>query len=158
MINSRDLKELEPTTRAMAYKMLKACTEAGLNVLVTSTFRDVDSQNAIYAQGRTAPGGKVTNARGGSSFHQYRCAFDVVPLVGGKAIWDNEDLWTNIRDIGEACGLESASRWGSFPEWPHFQHPDGLSVKQLAGLYTFGQRPKDWSDEDDAAAEASKDE
>lgn len=156
MINSRDLKELEPKTRILAYKLVKACKEAGIDLLVTSTFRDKESQDDIYAQGRTKPGGKVTNARGGMSFHQYRCAFDVVPLVGGKAVWNDDHLWTNIRDLAEALGLESGSRWHSFPEWPHLQHTNGLGIKQLNAVYSFGERHKDWTAAEDAEAEAHK--
>ena len=153
MINSRKLQDLEPSTRKMAYEMIKACTEEGIDLLVTSTFRDVESQNELYAQGRTKPGGKVTNAKGGFSFHQYRCAFDVVPLVNGKAIWNDQKLWERIRDIGEAVGLESASRWKSFQEWPHFQNTNGLSVRDLLAMYGFGERHIDWSEAEEMEVE-----
>ena len=87
MINSRDLKELHPIVQAKAVLFIERCRLAGITLLVTSTYRDFESQNALYAQGRTAAGKKVTNAKGGQSFHNWRVALDVVPLRNGKPVW-----------------------------------------------------------------------
>ena len=107
----------------------------GINLLVTSTYRDNDSQAALYAQGRTTPGNIVTNAKAGESYHNYRCAVDVVPLVNGKAVWNTsgEDgkLWEKVGEIGEKNGLEWAGRWKSFKEMAHFQYTGGLTLAQL---------------------------
>ena len=85
----------------------------------------------IRDRGRTIPGKIVTNARAGQSFHNYRCAFDVVPLVNGKCIWDDEYLWNKIGMIGEFCGLIWAGRWTTFKETAHFQYTGGLTISQL---------------------------
>ena len=128
MINSRNIHDLHPAVRAMAQNMIDACQSVGITLLVTSTYRDHASQQALYNQGRTTPGAKVTNARPGQSWHNWRCAFDVVPLVHGKAVWDDQELWNKIGEIGEACGLEWAGRWKSFKEMPHFQYTAGLTL------------------------------
>ena len=128
MINSRNIHDLHPAVRAMAQNMIDACLSVGITLLVTSTYRDHASQQALYNQGRTTPGAKVTNARPGQSWHNWRCAFDVVPLVHGKAIWADQELWDKIGEIGEACGLEWAGRWKSFKEMPHFQYTAGLTL------------------------------
>ena len=128
MINSRNIHDLHPAVRAMAQNMIDACQSVGITLLVTSTYRDHASQQALYDQGRTTPGAKVTNARPGQSWHNWRCAFDVVPLVHGKAVWDDQELWNKIGEIGEACGLEWAGRWKSFKEMPHFQYTAGLTL------------------------------
>ena len=88
MINSRDVHDLLPRVQAKCTAFIAACKAEGVDVLITSTYRDNESQNALYAQGRTAPGKIITNAAAGKSFHNYRVAFDFVPLVNGKAIWD----------------------------------------------------------------------
>nr|WP_295770097.1 M15 family metallopeptidase [Rhodoferax sp.] len=39
--------------------------------------RSCAEQDALYAQGRTAPGNKVTNAKSGDSNHNFGIAFDI---------------------------------------------------------------------------------
>jgi peptidoglycan L-alanyl-D-glutamate endopeptidase CwlK len=135
VINSRSLDDLLPPVRERAQALLTRSAEAGIDLLVTSTYRDMESQAALYAQGRTRPGARVTNAKPGQSFHNWRIALDVVPLRQGKPVWGTtgEDgrLWQRIGEIGEACGLEWAGRWKKFREFPHFQFTAGLSIEQL---------------------------
>jgi peptidoglycan L-alanyl-D-glutamate endopeptidase CwlK len=74
MINSRDIKDLHPIVAGKAYTFVERCRQAGIDLLVTSTYRDKQSQDALYAQGRTVAGKIVTNAKGGQSFHNWRVA------------------------------------------------------------------------------------
>jgi len=132
MINSRKIEDLHPIVAAKCRDFLARCRAAGVDVLVTSTYRDLESQAALYAQGRTAPGKRVTNARPGESWHNWRVAFDVVPLRLGKPVWGTTgkdgELWEQVGRIGEACGLEWAGRWRSFREFAHFQFTGGLAL------------------------------
>lgn len=128
MINSRDLNELHPEVKRRAEAFIASCKKVGIDVLVTSTYRDAASQNALYAQGRTSPGRIVTNAKAGQSFHNWRVAFDFVPIVGGKAAWNDNALWMKCGEIGESVGLEWAGRWKKFKEFPHMQFTGGLSL------------------------------
>lgn len=132
MINSRKLEDLLPPVRARVERMIADCKAEGIDLLVTSTYRDNASQDALYAQGRTTPGRIVTNARSGQSFHNYRCAVDVVPIRNGKAIWNAKDpIWQRIGAIGKAAGLEWAGDWKRFRELAHFQYTGGLTLAQL---------------------------
>lgn len=134
MINSRDIKDLHPVVAAKARAFIAACKKAGIDILITSTYRDNESQNAIYAQGRTKPGRIVTYAKGGQSFHNYRLAFDFVPIVNGKAQWNDARTFKRAREIGEGLGLE-----GLKFETAHLQWTDGLTLAQLQK----GKRPPD---------------
>ncbi len=135
MINSRKIEDLNPIMAAKTRQFIAKCTEAGIDVLITCTFRDNESQEALYAIGRTRSGARVTNARAGQSFHNYRLAFDCVPLRGGKPVWgttgDDLKLWQKLGQIGKSCGLEWAGEWESFREFPHFQYAGGLSLADL---------------------------
>ena len=82
MISSRDTKELHPKVQAKLSELLLLCKKENIDILITSTYRDKESQDALYAQGRTTKGKRVTNAKGGQSFHNYRVAFDFVPASG----------------------------------------------------------------------------
>lgn len=135
MINSRRVCDLHPAVQRRCNAFLEACASAGIEVLITSTYRDNESQNALYALGRTVPGQRVTNARAGQSWHNYRLAFDVVPIRNGKPVWGTTgadgELWERVGKLGERCGLEWAGRWTRFREMPHFQFTGGLSLGDL---------------------------
>jgi peptidoglycan L-alanyl-D-glutamate endopeptidase CwlK len=133
VINSRSLDELLPPAKQRAEAFLAAAKAQGIDLLVTSTYRDHESQTALYAQGRTKPGDVVTNAKAGESYHNYRCALDVVGLVNGKPVWNAKDpIWQKIGRIGKSCGLEWAGDWkGKMREFPHFQYTGGLTIAQL---------------------------
>lgn len=137
MINSRKIKDLRLIPAAKCRAFIVACAAVGIDVIVTSTYRDAESQDALYAQGRTAPGKKVTNARGGDSFHNWRCAFDFVPIINGKAIWNDAALWDRCGDIAESVGLEWGGRWTNFTDKPHCQYTAGLTIAQ----YKAGVEP-----------------
>jgi peptidoglycan L-alanyl-D-glutamate endopeptidase CwlK len=137
MINSRDLNDLHPHVKTLAERFVAACAKAGIDVIITSTYRDMESQAALYAQGRTTPGKIVTNAKAGQSFHNYRLAFDFCPIINGKAQWNDDKLFARCGQIAESVGLEWAGRWKSFKELAHCQLP-GLTLAKLQA----GQMPQ----------------
>jgi len=128
MINSRKLNDLNLKVKVLCEQFIAKCDAAGVDVLITSTYRDAESQNALYALGRTVAGRKVTNAKGGQSFHNWRVAFDFVPIVNGKAMWNDAAAFNKCGEIAESLGLEWAGRWKRFKETAHIQYTGGLSL------------------------------
>lgn len=141
MKSSRNLDDLLPPVRARARAFLDACAAAGIDVLITSTLRDVEAQNALYAQGRTAPGKIVTNARGGDSWHNWGCAIDFVPMLNGKCQWSDLALFRRCGEIAEANGLEWAGRWtGPLREMAHCQFTGGLTLADFKAGKTLKEQ------------------
>jgi peptidoglycan LD-endopeptidase CwlK len=128
MINSRDLKDLHPRVAVLCQRFIEMCKSQGIDVLITSTYRDSESQSALYAQGRTTPGKVVTNAKAGQSWHNWRCAFDFVPIINGKAQWNDTATFERCGKIAELLGLEWAGRWTRFRELAHCQYTGGLTL------------------------------
>lgn len=123
-MSSRSLDDLHPIFRPMARAFVAAAMAADLEVLIYCTLRDSAEQNELYAHGRTKPGPIVTNARGGQSAHNYGMAFDGVPMLHGKPMWDqSHPLWKTYGEMAAAAGAEWAGTWISFVEFPHVQHP-----------------------------------
>jgi peptidoglycan L-alanyl-D-glutamate endopeptidase CwlK len=135
VIDTRNLSDLHPKVREMAEAFEAKAFEEGIPVIITSTYRDFEAQNALYAQGRTKPGKIVTNAKGGQSFHNFRVAFDFVPLRGKKPVWGTSGadgvLWERCGKIAESVGLEWAGWWKSFKEMAHCQYTGGLTLKDF---------------------------
>lgn len=116
----------------------------------TSTLRTFAEQDALYAKGRTAPGGRVTNARAGMSMHNYGLALDIVLIKDGKnAIWDvktdfdgdGKADWMEVVTIFKQYGWECGIDW-KFYDAPHFQKSFGKSVRELLALKTANKVDK----------------
>lgn len=137
MINSRSLSDLHPKVAAMCSEFINRCKAENIDVIITSTYRDAASQNELYAQGRTKPGRKVTNAKAGQSFHNWRCAFDFCPIVNGKCQWNDAALFIRCGEIAESVGLEWAGRWKKMKELAHCQYTGGLSLADFQAGKTF---------------------
>ena len=114
MINSRKIDDLDPEVRVVCNLHLLLCRDAGIELLVTSTWRDIEAQDALYAIGRTVHLERrtVTKAKGGKSWHNFKAAYDVVPLVGGKPIWNGKDpVWLEVIRIGKLAGAGHPLEW-----------------------------------------------
>jgi peptidoglycan L-alanyl-D-glutamate endopeptidase CwlK len=129
MIDSRNINDLKPYVKYLCELLIEKCKAEGITLLVTSTLRDAEYQKALYAQGRTKPGSIVTSTSLIGA-HGFGLAFDVVPLVNGKADWSS-NKWNRIGAIGKQIGLEWAGDWESFIEKCHFQYTKGLTNAQL---------------------------
>ena len=111
---------------------------------VTSAFRSIQEQAALYAKGRTAAGKIVTNAKGGYSIHNYGLAFDFCLIVdeGKYASWEylkdfDGDLtpdWMEFVNLFKQYGYEWGGDWKSFKDRPHLQKTFGKTVEQLRAL------------------------
>lgn len=133
-MSSRNLDELRPAVALVAKEWLKRCTRDGVQVLVYCTYRSREEQNHLYAQGRTTSGRIVTNARGGRSWHNYRRAWDAVPMVHGAPDWScdlvHDTHWVLMAQHARDLQIEWGGDWVHFRDYPHFQIRDGLTLDQ----------------------------
>ena len=123
-----NIELLKPKVKDLAQKLVSACTTAGTPITVIQTLRTIAEQDALYAEGRTTPGNIVTKAKGGYSLHNYGVAFDVCPVVNGKLIWNDTDLFKKVGALGQGLGLEWGGTWTSFVDLPHFQYLAGYTL------------------------------
>ena len=109
-------------------------------MLIVSTLRTFAEQDELYAQGRTKPGKRVTNAKGGQSLHNYGVAIDFALIIDGKtASWedlkdfdgDRKADWMEIVGVFEQAGWEWGGRWKSFTDKPHLQKTFGNDWRTL---------------------------
>lgn len=130
---SRLISDLAPSVQPLAEKFVQECGKAGIDILIYCTYRSGAEQDELYKKGRNGvPGPIVTNARAGDSWHNYRRAFDFVPLVNGKAAWNDKALYKTCGEIAESVGLEWAGRWtGSLRETAHCQYRGGMTLATM---------------------------
>ena len=150
---SRLLSDLQPAMKDKTLAFLEEAKSAGLDVLIYCTFRSLEEQAILYRQSRSLSeikakakqltttfnrldimdillgvgpqhGPHVTNAAPGQSLHNYGYAFDGVPMVGGKPMWNSSHpSWQTYGQCARSVGLEWAGDWTSFREYPHCQLP-----------------------------------
>lgn len=108
----------------------------------THTLRTFSEQEELYAQGRTKPGKKVTNARAGQSMHNYGLAIDIVILVDkngdGKfetVSWNIDNNWMSIVNIFKEHGYIWGGDWTKFKDYPHFEKTFGNTWQNLKAIY-----------------------
>jgi peptidoglycan L-alanyl-D-glutamate endopeptidase CwlK len=110
------------------------------------TLRTFQQQDTMYAQGRTvlfdSSGkrlGKITNAKGGQSIHNYGLALDIVLINGNSASWDvvkdydgdgNPD-WMEIVNIFKANGWKWGGDWINLVDKPHFEKAFNYNWRDL---------------------------
>lgn len=150
----RDISQLHPKLQSLVYQLIEECSAQGLQIAIGECYRTVEEQNALYTQGRSKPGSKVTNARGDSysSMHQWGVAFDIY-RNDGKGIYYNADsFFQRVGKIGQSLGLEWGGSWTSLVDLPHFQLPDwGTTPTDLKQKYKNPDNfKKTWVKEEDA--------
>lgn len=116
-------EKLHPRIKLIVFECLSKCIDMKVPIRIVQGLRTIYEQNTLYAHGRTweelskaglsfviaNPGlPKVTNAKGGDSWHNYGLSIDFVLLRGEKQIsWNRqEDLdndgqkdWNEVVDL-----------------------------------------------------------
>jgi hypothetical protein len=131
-LNEQRLEGLQGNVQVAGRALVNLAAMGGTDLRVTQGFRSFAEQDALYAQGRTAPGGDiVTNAQGGQSYHNYGLALDVVEMLDGDANWDAD--WEALGALGEWIGFEWGGRFTTILDRPHFQMTGGQTIEDLQG-------------------------
>lgn len=132
--SERNLATLHPKVQSLARSFLSAANKIlsrnGVTVKIISGTRTWAEQDALYAKGRTAPGPKVTNARGGFSNHNFGVAFDI-GLFRGKEYLGTSPLYKELGPVGESLGLKWGGRFKSIVDYPHYEYKTGLTLAQM---------------------------
>lgn len=109
----------------------------GITLRIVQGLRTIDEQNALYAKGRTMPGEIVTNARGGSSYHNYGLAIDLVEINNGQANWKFH--YESLLPFAEKYGFKWGGTFKKLVDKPHFEKTFGYTWQQLLALNNAGK-------------------
>jgi len=150
-ITQTRIKSLHPVVRDEVIKLVaRANAELTENVQIriVQGLRTFAEQDALYAQGRTKKGPKVTNAKGGSSIHNYGLAIDFCLLINGNEIsWDtskdrdndNTADWLEVVQIFVRAGWSWGGNWRTFKDLPHLEKTYGNTWRSLLKKYQSRQ-------------------
>jgi peptidoglycan L-alanyl-D-glutamate endopeptidase CwlK len=142
-----NLDGLHPYVKEKTEQLLKNANSRLKNykMIITQAYRSTEEQNKLYAKGRTvAPIGKkyiVTNAKGGTSMHNFGLAIDfaLVDPTGKKVVWDDKtDFdrdgqvdWMEVVAEAKKLGFAWGGDFKTFVDKPHLQMLGGLTEKEV---------------------------
>lgn len=171
----KKISELAPPVQVLARGLVSALAAQSIDIEITQGLRSKEMQDAVYAQGhapllmvnakRVAVGlppltleqnvRPVTNAPGGHSWHEFGCAFDVVPNFSPdpahvKPDWNEADAtWKIILTTGIRIGLTEGASWSEkHRDAPHFQLTGKFGVSpddSVRAIYRNGGLPAVWN-------------
>jgi hypothetical protein len=129
-----NIATLVPNAQKQARAFLNAVLEAGIQARIIGGSRTFAQQDALYARGRTVPGTRVTNARGGFSYHNFGIAWDIgIFDEDGKYLKSSDD-YKKAGKIGRDLGLEWGGDWTGIVDQPHFQCKSSLKIADMRAL------------------------
>lgn len=123
---------------------------ANIAIRVVQGLRTFPEQDALYAQGRTKPGARVTNSKAGQSYHCYGLSIDFALLYDKDGNGTYETLswdlmkdfdkdgiadWMEVVDIFEDAGYTWGGRFNSIKDNPHVEKNFGVHWKELLRRY-----------------------
>lgn len=127
-LSNNSLTKLRGVNPDLAKVVKRAIQLTEVDFTVVQGNRTQAEQDALYAQGRTKPGPKVTWTR--NSNHIGGRAVDLAPWVNGAIDWDNPDKHKYYDKINKAMQLAAkeynvkitwGGTWKKTPDRPHFE-------------------------------------
>jgi peptidoglycan L-alanyl-D-glutamate endopeptidase CwlK len=117
--SEKNIATLHENVALFARTLVLAAEDKGIKIRIISGLRTYEEQDALYEIGRTMPGKKVTDAKGGHSNHNFGIAFDVGVFDGDKYLQESPS-YNIIGEIARETGLEWGGNWLK-RDRPHYQ-------------------------------------
>lgn len=125
-VSEERLNDVHPVLAARVHDLADKLLAIGITIRITQGLRTWAQQLALYNQGRTSPGKRVTDAQPGFSMHNYGLAVDFTVMDGALPDWDkNDPEWKGVLLVASSCGLAEGATWRTFPDYPHL-YPNEL--------------------------------
>ncbi|BDT68484.1 hypothetical protein os1_26670 [Comamonadaceae bacterium OS-1] len=132
--SEKTIATLHPQVATYARSLVQRAASVGIEIKIIGGTRTYAEQDALFAQGRTKPGKRVTNAKGGESNHNFGIAFDI-GVFNGKTYLGESPSYDVVGPLGIDIGLEWGGAWTTLVDKPHFQlrpeWADHLSEREM---------------------------
>lgn len=139
----RNIRSLMPVAQEAARKTLEKIIVSGTDARIISGTRSYAEQNELFRQGRIGnPGSKVTNARGGQSWHNFGLAWDIGIFSASGTYQTTSGPYNAVSALAKSVpGTQWGGDWTSFKDPPHYQTiPAGQSITQAQKHFEAGGR------------------
>jgi peptidoglycan L-alanyl-D-glutamate endopeptidase CwlK len=139
-----DLDLIEPGFRLKVLDLVAACLARGHSYHATRGYDTYGAQMALWAQGRTKPGPRVTKAKGGQSAHNFGIAIDFVldkdqVTKGIQPDW-SVGAYNVLIEEAQKLGLHSGANYN---DRPHISLPGYVTATDLLPLHLAWEKSAD---------------
>ena len=113
-------------------KVMPWAEAEGITVKIICGTRTFLEQDALYSQGRTTKGNKVTNAKAGSSYHNYGVALDIGLFTAqGGYITSDKPYEALYNACNAPEGMVWGGNWKTLKDTPHYQSAAYKTISAL---------------------------
>jgi peptidoglycan L-alanyl-D-glutamate endopeptidase CwlK len=149
--SAKHIKSLLPEVQDAFTEFLLQAKELvakeGLDYKAISGLRSWEDQAVLYAKGRTSPGPIVTNAKPGSSMHNFGLAIDCGVFKGNVYMDDSTPADQKVADlmhkhVSTLCAKHNLRWGGNFKKLydaPHFEYNTPYTLADLCVRRGKGQ-------------------
>lgn len=169
MNDKGNFDKLHPILKKKLFALICKLEEEGISIRFSESFRNLERQKQLYAQGRTAPGHIVTNCDGitSTSQHQWGIAIDFylnMDVDGDGEVKD--DAFNNVSGLFQKVGRRAVDigfGWGGLwnnVDLPHLYLPYwGATGKRLMEEFgTYENFRNSWAEDSITGETSNKDE
>ena len=148
------LSQIHLSIADLVTMLIEYLHEQNYNFHVYCGIRSYEEQEALYNKGRDADGNivssddVVTNAKPGSSWHNFGLAVDLVRINSkGNWVWDySTPGWKVLADKAVELGLVAGANFQTIKDPPHVQKTGTLSLAKARELYKIGGYSAVWKE------------
>lgn len=146
----KNLDTLHPKVRdtfiALTEIAMAVGRKYGVTIKMISAHRSIEEQKKLYAKGRYGnPGPIVTTVKVSRHCFQiaadYGCFGENGKYLDGSNPTLTSKIYTEIykRAVKESLPIIHGGTWKSFPDFPHFEYKNNLSIAQMKEIVRKGQ-------------------
>ncbi|WPB58828.1 M15 family metallopeptidase [Xylophilus sp. GOD-11R] len=125
--SEKTIAGLQPEVAPYARLLVARAADIGIQIKIISGLRTYAEQDALFAQGRTKPGPRVTNAKAGESNHNFGIAFDI-GVFDGATYLPESAAYDAVGAVGLEIGLDWGGNWTTIKDRPHYQLRPGWAA------------------------------
>ena len=134
----RDVSALSPLAQTAFRLFRERCQAAGLDFIVTETYRSQERQTYLYEQGRTRPGKIVTWTK--HSRHTSRRAWDIVKRnPNGSIDYSDKAFYQKCGKIAAELNITWGGTWKQ-ADTPHFEIKENWKPPKEDNAMTESER------------------
>lgn len=120
--NDAEIETLDPVFQVVAKEAMQEAEEAGLDILITEGYRTRERSDQLHEDPL------VYAVAGGWSMHNFRVAFDCVPVRSdGSVNYGDTDMYRKFAAICKKHGMDWGGDWKQ-RDLPHFEYTQGHDI------------------------------
>ena len=141
MRTENNIRSLSLAGQSEARQFMQRLSDFNLTVKIISGTRTYKQQDALYEQGRSKPGKKVTWAKAGRSYHNFGMAWDIAVFNSRGAYLTTGKSYERAAKVAmDTKSLFWGGNWTTLRDYPHYQLRTEFQLAQIRHRFEKGEK------------------